>query len=106
MDQNEWQKQARYMLDTRTVNTIGDYMYFHRDYYWSRGVLWAAALAVFLITKQPYLILPVVGFCLGWLLHHFRSLSGLAHQNAVLDYFVDWPKVEATAAAQTESATK
>jgi hypothetical protein len=97
MDDTQLRSQAQYRLKTRTVNTIGENIYFHGGDYWWPTLLWGAALAVVLICQQPYLILFTVGFYAGWLFHHFRSLSGLAHQNEILDYFVDWPKVHAVA---------
>jgi hypothetical protein len=97
MTDDEWRKAARYMLDTRTVDTIGEYVSFHwREHAW--GLLfWGAVAAVALAYGEPSFVGWICGFVLGYWACHFRSLLGLARSNETLERFVDWSKVNAAA---------
>ena len=107
MTQDELREQARYMLDTRTVNTIGEYLWLWRDRYLWGAILWIAALAVVLLTAHPIFAALSIGFVFGWLVSHFLGLRGLAKQNEIIEAFTDWSKVQAAAGRHAEhSATK
>ena len=85
------------MLDTRTVNTMGEYLWLWRGSYWWRAILWLAAMVVVVLASRPVFTPLVLGFCCGWLACRLRGLTGLAVQNEVLEHFIDWPKVQAAA---------